>query len=552
MRTSLGRSALLACIAAVLALAACAPAGPTPGQAADTGGGSGGVAPAPKPGGTLTFALARDITRKGLDPNVGGGQPDIVLWTQLFDTLLYQDPRDQSLKPGLAESWDVSEDGKAYTFHLRTDVQFHDGTPFNAAAVKFTFDRIMEPSNPGISRQHLAEVQTAEVVDDATVRVTLRNPQPIFLLRLTRPHDAIVSPTAVQRLGPDEFGRKPVGTGPFMLQEWVPGDRFVLKRNPDYKWGPGFFRHQGPAYLDTVTIRIIPEASVRVAALETGEVDVIEHVPGQELQRLKDDASYRVVTSKQSGAPTMLYLNHEQAPTSEPAVRRALLLGTDRETINKTAYLDAQTAAYGFIQPHMYAYAPDLEARTRYNPDEAKRLLDAAGWRPGPDGTRVKDGRPLELKGVFTGSPSLPFELLQAEWRTLGAKLDIQVFNMAGYQEAAYRGQGHVFGETLGGFANEDPDLLRLVYSCETVGARNYARFCNQEFDRLLTEAYLTPFSDKRVALYHQLQEKLIDDATAVPFIGENFHLGMRAAVRDVWTNSLGLYPVFVDTWLDR
>src|SRR5438067_1686980 len=133
--------------------------------------------------------------------------------------------------------------------------------PLLAAAVKFTIDRIMEPSNPGISRQQLAEIQTAEVVDDYTVRLRLKNPQPIFPLRLTRPHNGIVSPTAVRALGPDEFGRKPVGSGPFSLQEWVPGDRFVLRRNPDYAWGPPFFKHPGPAYLDTLTIRVIPEAS---------------------------------------------------------------------------------------------------------------------------------------------------------------------------------------------------------------------------------------------------------------------------------------------------
>ena len=538
---------LLACV-----LAACAPAAPSPGPAGDVRAGGSAAAPAPKQGGSLTFAMSRDITRKGLDPNVGGGQPDITVWTQLFDTLIYQDPRDHSLKPGLAQSWEASEDGTVYTFRLRQDVKFHDGTPFNAEAVKFTFDRIKEPNNPGISRQHLAEVETTEVVDPYTVRVTLRNALPILPLRLTRPHNAIVSPTAVRTMGAEAFGRRPVGSGPFMFQEWVPGDRIVLKRNPDYAWGPEFFRHRGAPFLETVSIRIIPEASVRVSALETGEVDVIEHVPAQEVQHLQQDRNYRVEVSKKSGAPIMLYLNHEQAPTSDIAVRRALVLATDRETINQSAYLGAQFPAYGYLQPHMFGYAKSLEDRTRYNPEQAKRILDEAGWRPGPDGIRVKDGRPLELNAIWTGSPTLPVELLQAQWRAVGVRLNIQTLNMAGYQEAAYRGQGHVFGETFGGFANEDPDLLRLVFACEVVGARNYSRYCSPEFDRLAAEAYATPFGEKRAALYQQMQQMLVDDAAAVPFIGENYHLGLRAYVRDLWTNSLGIYPVFVDTWLDR
>ncbi len=532
-----------------LAVAACAPATPAPSAPSESA--SGGAA-TPRTGGNVTYALARDIAGKWLDPNVVfGGQPDIVLWTQIYDTLLYQ-AQDQSLQPGLAASWDVSEDGKEYTFHLRQDVKFHDGTPFTAEAVKFTFDRIMQPGNPSTAYQHFTEVQSTEVVDDYTVRVTMRNAQPIFLLRLTRPYNAIVSPTAVRTLGPEGFGQKPVGTGPFMLQEWVPGERFVVRRNPDYHWGPPFFKHQGAPYLDTVTFRVIPEASVRVAALESGEVDAIEFVPPPDLERLKADPAYRVQSAKRAGAPTMLYLNTQLAPTSELAVRRALLLGTDREAINQTAYLGAQFASYGFMQPQMYAYAADLEPRMRTNVEQAKQILDEAGWRPGPDGIRVKDGRPLELQGVFTGSPTLPFELLQAQWRALGVKLNIRVLNKAGHDEAAQRGQGNVFAVAVSGYTSEDPDLLRLVYGCEEVGQRNFSHYCNPEFDRLATEAYLTPFGDKRVGLYHELQEKLLADAVAVPFIGENVYVATKASVRDLWTNNLGLYPVFVDTWLDR
>jgi peptide/nickel transport system substrate-binding protein len=532
-----------------IALVACAPGAPAP---AAPSGSAAGTTAAPKPGGNVTYALARDIAGKWLDPNVvNGGQPDIVIWTQVYDTLLYQDD-EQRLQPGLAASWDISEDGKLYTFHLRQDVRFHDGTPFTAEAVKFTFDRIMQPGNPSTARQHFTEVQSTEVVDDYTVRVTLRNAQPIFLLRLTRPYNVIVSPAAVRALGPEGFGQKPVGTGPFVLQEWVPGERFVLRRNPDYAWGPPFFKHAGAAYLDSVTFRVIPEASVRVAALESGEVDAIEFVPPQELERLQGNPSYRVQAAKRAGAPTMLYLNTQLAPTNELAVRRALTLATDRETINQTAYLGAQFASYGFMQPQMYAYAADLEPQLRTNVDEAKRLLDEAGWRVGSDGVRAKDGRPLELRGVFTGSPSLPFELLQAQWRAVGAKLNLQVLNKAGHDEAAQRGQGNVFAVAVSGYTSEDPDLLRLVYSCEAIGLRNFAHYCDEGFDHLATEAYLTPFSQKRVDLYHQLQEKLIADAVSVPFIGENVYIASKASVRDLWTNNLGLYPVFVDAWVDR
>jgi len=200
----------------------------------------------------------------------------------------------------------------------------------------------------------------------------------------------------------------------------------------------------------------------------------------------------------------------------------------------------------------MYGYAADLEPRIKYSPEEARQILDAGGWRVGADGIRVKDGRSLELKGAFQGSPSLPFELLQAQWRAIGARLNLQVLNQAGYTEAGERGLANVYGEVAGGFTNEDPDMLRLIYSCDTIGGRNYSRYCSPETERLLKDGYLTPFGDRRIAVYHQIQELLLDDAAAVPFIGDNVHIGTRASVRDLWTNSLGLYPVLVDTWLDK
>ena len=118
--------------------------------------------------------------------------------------------------------------------------------------------------------------------------------------------------------------------------------------------------------------------------------------------------------------------------------------------------------------------------------------------------------------------------------------------------ESGERGLANVYGEVAGGFTNEDPDMLRLIYSCDTIGGRNYSRYCNPETERLLKEAYLTPFGERRIALYHQIHERLLDDAAAVPFIGDNVHIGTRAHVRDLWTNSLGLYPVVIDTWLDK
>src|SRR6267142_2575371 len=221
---------------------------------------------AAKAGGRLVFAARQDIDT--LDPHITNRAATRKILIQFMDTLVVIDPKDGSVKPGLAEKWEVSPDGKAYTFHLRRNVKFHDGTPFDAAAMKFTFDRIQTPLGaPGVARAFLGPYDGADIVDAYTVRVRLKQPYAPFLRMVGLSPLAPLSPTAVRKMGED-FSRKPVGTGPFMVKEWVPKSHVTLVRNPDYAWPPATAAHRGPAYLDEVTWRFVPEATTRTAVLQ--------------------------------------------------------------------------------------------------------------------------------------------------------------------------------------------------------------------------------------------------------------------------------------------
>jgi peptide/nickel transport system substrate-binding protein len=392
-------------------------------------------APAVESGGTLVWANWPDPDT--LDPHATVSSWVANQIMNLYDTLLWRGP-DQDLYPGLANSWEVSDDGMTYTFYLREGVTFHDGTPFNAEAVKYNFDRIKSGAAARVmgsaaANDLIGSYESAEVIDDLTVALHFAEPYPAFLDAVSSHYLSIVSPTAVEKWG-DDFGKHPVGTGPFMLEEYVPQDHLTLVRNPDYNWAPSFMEHQGPAYLDKVIHRFVEEAGTRVAMLESGEAQLVSRANAEDVARLGSDPDYVLEVGYGGGLPHGYFPNASKYPTNDIRVRQALLYGTNRELLCQTLWNNFNPPAYGPLSPATWGYDSAVEQMYPYDPEKAKELLEEAGWTVGSDGIRVdKDGNRLHLliQSIVSADMSAAYEFQQAELKDIGIETEVVTMDSA-------------------------------------------------------------------------------------------------------------------------
>ena len=268
---------------------------------------------APRSGGELVVAFdGTAISTFALDPHNSGFAPHNRVMRSIYDSLTRLLP-DQSIGPWLAESWTISEDRKRYDFKLRRGVKFHDGTPFDAAALKANFDRLSDRNNALTSRTSLGPYQSSEVLAEDQLRVVLSEPYSPLLRDLSMTKLAIVSPTAVAKSGAT-FAQNPVGTGPFRFAGLQAGTEIRLERNPDYRWAAGAGSRNGPAYVEKLTFKNVPEESTRVAVLQGGQVHASDLIPPQHLASIKGDSRFTVLEKELLNTNYALALNVARAP----------------------------------------------------------------------------------------------------------------------------------------------------------------------------------------------------------------------------------------------
>nr|HID13173.1 hypothetical protein [Anaerolineae bacterium] len=278
-----------------------------------------GAAP---PSGRIVYGLT--LAPSGIDPHVNASSELGIPLTSVYDTLVYQDPETGELLPGLAERWEVSDDGLVYTFHLRQDVTFHDGTPFNAEAVRFNLERITSPDLASQkARFMLGPYEQTVVVNEYTAQIHLSEPFAPLLDSLSQVYLGMASPAAVEQWG-DEYQLHQVGSGPFIFAEYVPGDHLLLRRNPDYAWGPSVYQHK-TAQVEEIEFRFFTDPATRSPALETGEADVMGEIPPQDAARLEASDDFRIEAVAIPGASLMFFVNTARPPLDDLRVRRALL-----------------------------------------------------------------------------------------------------------------------------------------------------------------------------------------------------------------------------------
>ncbi len=534
----LPHAALAFLLLLALVLAACAPAAPDAPPAADSS-----AAGEPVAGGVFTVGLATEPV--SLDPAQGLYVAERLIDMQLYDTLTRLDA-EGNLHPGLAAAWTMNDAATEFTFTLREGVAFHDGSPFDAAAVQSYFDRVPTIEGFATAAQLLAGYEGSDAPDAATLTVRFSTPKPTLLQDLAQPWMGIPSPAAAAAEG---FGQNPVGTGPFRFVEWVAQDRLVLEKNPDYAWGPEFLDNAGAPRLDQVVFRFLPEQSTRLSALQTNEAQAVEDPPYTDVAALVGSGDYVLQSFTAPGMPSHMMINTEKAPTDDPKVREALIRAVNQEELVQVAFAGLQDAAHNVLSPTTFGYSEEAAGLYSYDADAARQLLEESGWVDSDgDGVREKDGQPLSI--AYPASPtyeSAYMELLAAYLADVGFDVEINRLDDAGIFDFASQGNHNIVNM---GWTSADPSVLAFVYnSANTEGGSAFSRFRSAELDQTLADAAAALSAEERADLYGEAQMIIMQNALALPVHTYARLMLMGAAVQGWQFDGEG-YPWLSQVWL--
>jgi peptide/nickel transport system substrate-binding protein len=449
-------------------------------------------------GGTLRVALESDPPN--MDPHRSTAAVDRQVFQNLYDKLVDTDEK-LNVVPMLATSWSISADAKVYTFRLRSGVTFHDGTPFNAEAVKYNFERMRDPNFPSARRSEIGPIKDVVVVDPLTVRIVLDRPYSPLLYVLTDRAGMMVSPAAARREGVN-FALRPVGTGPFRFVEKIPQDHITLERNPNY-WV------KGQPYLDRIVYRPIVDDNARVAILKSGDTDIISVVPLPQIRQLKKEAAqpgarFQLI-ERGPFAWNGIWLNVTKPPFDNKLLRQAFNATIDRNVIANVVLQGAAYPAYSFFPNGTPAYDPTWKIPPR-NVPLAKEKLQAAGHPGGFSFTL------LSLPGEQFQSVAQAVQAMAAE---AGIEIKIQLIEFGTMLHVLSRLE-HQAGY-LGWSGRPDPDFDIYPFVTKSgIGSFNDAGYSNPKVQELLDAARLLTDMAKRRIAYRQVTEILADD---LPYI---------------------------------
>ncbi|MEU9361326.1 ABC transporter substrate-binding protein [Streptomyces sp. NPDC048301] len=537
---------------AAAGLAACSTA---PGASSGSGGAplDGGT---PRDGGTLTFST--DVEPDVYDPHVSPADIVGVLLRNVFDSLVSQRP-DGTFEPWLAKEWKVSEDGRAYTFRLREDVAFTDGTPFDAEAVKANFEHVVAPATKSqYAATLIGPYDRTEVTGSHSLTVHLKKPYASFLHALSTTYLGFHSPKAL-REHPGELGaggRHSVGTGPFTFTSRVKGQKLVFTRNAAYGWAPDSAKNQGPAHLKQLVVTFLPENATRVGSVTSGRTDVADFLPANRIAALKKQQGLGVLSHDSPGVVYQYFLNTDRAPLDQLDARLAVRAAVDTGAITRAVFAGQYRRAWGPLSPSTPSYAKSTEDSWGHDPDKAAELLDGLGWSArDADGYRVKDGKRFSLTLLYVPAFTRPerrtFDTaVQDALKKAGIELKLKPLDAGSYTPVRDRGDYDIIAFAWGG---SDPDLLRTVFHSGSQladGGANGSRLRDATVDGWLDEAGTTPDADRRAELYGNVQERIVEQAYTVPaFVGTR-QLGVRRRARGVAFDA-SAWPLFQGAWVD-
>jgi peptide/nickel transport system substrate-binding protein len=495
--------------------------------------------------GELHYGLT--LAPTGIDPHINQSSELGIPLSSVYDTLVFRDPAG-GFVAGLAERWEISSDGRQYTFFLRRGVRFHDGTAFDAGAVKANLERILNPESKSQKARYMIDkVRTVTVIDTYTVRLELSEAFAPLLDSLSQVYLGMASPAALEKWGAD-YQFHQVGTGPFRFVEYAAGDHLTLERNAEYAWAPSTYTNK-TAQLSRIVFRFYADPAARAPALLAGEADVMGEVLPTDAAPLARDGRFIVYPAGIPGQPLQFFFNFRLSPTDDPAVRRALLAATDRAAIVRTVFGSWSPVALGPLTASTWGAAA-VVPEDAFDREAAAEMLRSAGWQDADgDGIREKDGGKLRLKVVYPpwGMTPQAAELLELQWKDAGAAVElIQVASYSALMDAYSGGGYHLIAWNQAG---TDPDMLRQFFRSD--GAYNLSGMKNAEVDSLLDEAVRSGNDSERLNVYRSIQEIIARECAVLP-IRDYVNVNVAGSrVKGLHFSPQGWFPVLIDVSLD-
>ncbi|NKL44035.1 ABC transporter substrate-binding protein [Rhizobium leguminosarum bv. viciae] len=502
----------------------------------------------PVDGGTLTVGLATDTAI--IDPSITGSSITAVITRNLVDSLVGQ-AEDNSFTPWLAERWEINGDNTVYTFHLKQGVTFSDGTPLDAAAVKYNFERILDPkTTSSYAKSLLGPIDKIEAIDAGTLVIHYNKSFAPLLQGLSLPYLGIQSPTYLQKA--TSTTNTVVGSGPYILESFVKGSGSKLTRRADYNWGPGYAKHVGPAHFNGIDFKYLPESSVRLGALASGQVQAIDEVPPANYRSVQGDDKLQVVTRENPGVNSSYFLNTSKEPFQDTKVRQAFQSAVNGAAAVKAAYLGTLKPADNILGPSTLYYDGSVASKWGFDLAKANKLLDEAGWtKKDAEGFRTKDGRRLTVHYVYdsasVGASNVTLaQAVQYQVRQAGFDLQLDPADAGGYTA---RANSNDYDLVSFYYVRAEPDILRTVFHSAYVppNGSDYVRV--NSLDEKLSKA-IGASDAERKQLYGEIQSEIVGQAYVVPLFVAAYQLGASKKLHGIsWATNAK--PLFNDAWLE-
>lgn len=507
-------------------------------------------------GGTLRVSTAADTGTLDLQTitNTNGKW----IGRLIFDNLVYLDEKG-GITPWLAKSWTVSPDGLTYIFHLRRDVTFSDGAPFDAEAVRINLDRMRDPkTRAAMTTAYIAPYVRGRAIDRYTFEARLSEPYGPFLNVLAQGWLGMISPRS---LAGDKkaLAERPSGTGPFVVSSYRRQKGIVFTRRADYAWAPDFVRHAGPAYLERVELDFLPEALIRYLSLASGQYDLTIDAPPQNAAEIRANPALVLGNRINLGNPMRaITFNVTKAPFDQLAVRQAFALAVDREAITKGTGFGQFAPTTAFLSATTPYVDGSASSRLGRDLDAANDVLDRAGWsQRDAQGYRTRGGRRLEANVIMLDSGGINpiIVAVQSDVKRIGFKLNLEQVTAPQYADLRKRNAYQAMGPGI--WHTNTPDGLYIVYHGKNITSprfvgQNVSRLADPALDRILEQARATGDPARLSALYASAQARLTQLVPAVPLSENHSLVAYRRTLRGVIYDTSHNLPLLTTSWLQE